>query len=262
MSRGAVTAMEFRLDHASLEVPHLRDAVSRLDRLLGLQVTVSPQAPERHGRIYLDRAYLEVAANPDVPAWDVTHFFLRFANPEWLRAHLDGAGLGYHYQVYRGVDGRWDDIELDIADVPVPILVRRTAPAVVARDWPPPLEHPHRCGASTLAAVHVPVASIQQAADVYARLLAVELPRVFSGPGPGQLRTAFHLGSGTIVLSQGEERRAVVLGVASLELSKTVLSQALPIDDEGVAWLDPSTTSNLRIGLVETRSIADPPVGT
>ena len=257
-----VTAMELRLDHASIEVPHLGDAVGRLDGLLGLEVTVSPQAPERHGRIYLDRAYLEVAANPDVPAWNVTHFFLRFSDPKWLRGHLDGAGLGYHYQVYQGVDGHWDDIELDIADVPVPILVRRTEPAAVARDWPPPLEHPHRCGASTLAAVRVPVASIEQAADVYARLLAVEVPRRFSGPGPGQLRTAFHLGSGTIVLSEGDQQRAVVLGVASLELSRTVLSQVLPIDDEGVAWLDPSTTSNLRIGLVETRSIADPPVGT
>jgi hypothetical protein len=159
------------------------------------------------------------------------------------------------------VDGRWDDIELDVADVPVPILVRRTASAAVARDWPPPLDHPHRCGASTLAAVHVPVASIRQAADVYARLLAVALPGVFSRPGPGHLRTAFHLGSGTIVLREGGERRAIVLGVASLELSRTVLSQVLPIDDEGVAWLDPSTTSNLRIGLVETRAMADPPVG-
>jgi hypothetical protein len=254
--------MELRLDHASIEVPHLGDAVGSLDGRLGLEVTVSPQAPERHGRIYLDRAYLEVAANPDVPAWNVTHFFLRFSDPNWLRGHLDGAGLGYHYQVYQGVDGHWDDIELDIADVPVPILVRRTEPAAVARDWPPPLEHPHRCGASALAAVRVPVASIEQAADVYARLLAVEVPRSFSGPGPGQLRTAFHLGSGTIVLSEGDQQRAIVLGVASLEMSRTVLSQVLPIDDEGVAWLDPSTTSNLRIGLVETRSIADPPVGT
>jgi catechol 2,3-dioxygenase-like lactoylglutathione lyase family enzyme len=261
MSRGAAATMELRLDHASVEVPNLADAVRRLDRLLGLRVTVSPQAPERHGRIYLDRAYLEVAADPDVPAWEVTHFFLRFSDPTWLRAHLDGAGLGYRYQVYRGVDGRWDDIELDIGDVPVPILVRRTAPAAVARDWPPPLGWPHRCGAFTLAAVHIPVASIQQAAGVYARLLGVALPRVVSGPGPGQLRTAFDLGSGSIVLREGAERRAVVLGVASLELSRTALSQVLLIDDDGVAWLDPSTTSNLRIGLVETRSITDAPVG-
>ncbi|HZD68864.1 MAG TPA: VOC family protein [Actinomycetes bacterium] len=262
MSHGANTARQFRLDHASIQVPHLAEAVGRLERLLGLEVTVSPQAPERHGRIYLDRAYLEVAANPDVPAWEVTHFFLRFSDPTWLRARLDDAGLGYRHQVYRGVDGRWDDIELDIADVPVPILVRRTQPAAVAHNWPPPLDHPHRCGASTLAAVHVPVTSIQQAADVYARLLAVAVPRVFSGPEPCQRRTAFDLGSGTIVLSEGDERRAVVLGVASLELSRTVLSQVLPVDDEGVAWLDPSTTSNLRIGLVETRAVADPPAGT
>ena len=45
---GVVTAMELRLDHASIEVPHLGDAVGSLDGLLGLEVTVSPQAPERH----------------------------------------------------------------------------------------------------------------------------------------------------------------------------------------------------------------------
>jgi hypothetical protein len=50
MPHRAVTATQFRLDHASMEVSHLGGAVGRLDRLLGLQVTVSPQAPEHHGR--------------------------------------------------------------------------------------------------------------------------------------------------------------------------------------------------------------------
>jgi catechol 2,3-dioxygenase-like lactoylglutathione lyase family enzyme len=124
MADVAVPAVELRLDHVSIEVPDFADAIGRLDGKLGLRVTVSPQAPGRHGRVYLDRAYLEVAAHPGNRAWAVTSFFLRFSDLEGLRAHLGGARLGYRYRVYEGVDGRWQDVELDAADVPVPVLVR------------------------------------------------------------------------------------------------------------------------------------------
>ena len=260
MARDTVSAGELRLDHVSVEVPDFADAVGRLDERFGLQVTVSPQAPGRHGRVYLDRAYLEVAAHPGSPAWAATSFFLRFSDPEALRAHLEGAGLGYRSRVYEGVDGRWEDVELDVADVPVPILVRRTEPAQVARNWPPPLDRPHRCGAVTLAAVHLPVASIEAAADIYARLLNVEVPPALSGRRP-QRRGVFHLGSATIKLVEDGEQPAVVLGVASLQMSRAVLSSVLlPPDDEGVAWLDPSATSGLEAGLAEVHgSVPDLP---
>lgn len=247
-----IPAAGLRLDHVSIEVSDFATAVSRLDEELGLRVTVSPQEPGRHGRVYLDRAYLEVAAHPGGPAWAVRSFFLRFSDPEGLSAHLEGAGFAYRYRDYEGVDGRWEDVELDVADVPVPILVRRTEPAQVARDWPPPLGKPHRCGAFTLAAIHLPVVSIEAAADVYARLLNVEAPPVLSGPGPHRRLGVFHLGSATIMLVEGRERRAVVLGVASLEKSRAFLSSVLrPPDDEGVAWLEPSATSGLAVGLLE-----------
>ncbi len=183
MTQVAVPAVELRLDHVSIEVPDFADAGGRLTEQFGLRVTVSPQAPERHGRVYLDRAYLEVAAHPGSPTWAVGSFFLRFSDLEGLRARLGSARLGYRCQAYEGVDGRWEDVELDVAGVPLPILVRRTEPAQVARNWPPPLDEPHRCGAVTLAAVHLPVASIDAAADVYARLLNVDAPRALCSPG-------------------------------------------------------------------------------
>jgi hypothetical protein len=51
-----------------------------------------------------------------------------------------------------------------------------------------------------------------------------------------------------------------VLGVASAETSRAVLASVLiPPDGDGVAWLDPSATSDLAIGLVEFHgSIPDP----
>lgn len=218
MAQVAVPAEELWLDHVSIEVADFASAAGRLDEEFGLRVTVSPQAPERHGRVYLDRAYLEVAARAGSPTWAVGSFFLRFSDLEGLRDRLGGARLGYRYRVYEGVDGRWDDVELDAAGVPVPILVRRTEPAQVARNWPPPLDEPHRCGAVTLAAVHLPVASIEAAADLYARLLNVDTPRALSGPGPR--RRVFHLGSANLMLVEDGEHRAVVLGVASLEMAK------------------------------------------
>ena len=256
MARDTVSAGELRLDHVSIEVPDFAEAVGRLDERFGLQVTVSPQAPGRHGRVYLDRAYLEVAAHPGSPAWAATSFFLRFSDPEGLRAHLEAVRLGYRYRVYEGVDGQWDDVELDVADVPVPILVRRTEPAQAARNWPPPLDMPHRCAAVTLAAVHLPVASIEAAADIYARLLNVEAPTALSGRGRHR-QVVFQLGPATITLVEDGERRAVVLGVTSLEVSRAVLSSALlPPDHEGIAWLDPSATSGLAVGLAEVHGSA------
>ena len=143
----------------------------------------------------------------------------------------------------------------------MPVLVRRTEPAQVARDWPPPLDKPHRCGAVTLAAVHLPVASLEAAADVYARLLSDEAAPALSRSGPHR-RGVFHLSSGTITLVEGAERPAVVLGVASLETSRAVLSSVLlPPGRDGVAWLGPSATSGLTIGLTEMAhsSLPDPP---
>jgi hypothetical protein len=42
---------------------------------------VSPAAPERHSRVYLDRSYLEVSARPGGSGWSATLFFLRFRGP-------------------------------------------------------------------------------------------------------------------------------------------------------------------------------------
>lgn len=257
-------AAELLLDHVTIDVPDFADAVGRFGESLGLRVTVSPQASDRHGRIFLDRTYLEVAAHPGSPSWAVTSFFLRFSSLQALRAHLEGARIGYRYRVYQGVDGLWDDVELDVADVPMPILVRRTEPAQVARNWPPPLDKPHRCGAFMLAAVHLPVASIEAAADTYARLLNVGASHSAPGPEQARRRKVFHCGSARIMLIEHGERPAVVLGVASLDTSNAALSSVLdPPDDEGVAWMSTQATSNLAIGLVEAehRSVPHPRKG-
>jgi hypothetical protein len=128
---------------------------------------------------------------------------------------------------------RSDDIELDVADVSLPGLVRRTEPVEVARDWPPPLDRAHRCGAFTLFAVHVPVPSIEEAAEVYG--CSARASHTPGRPGLGRRRAVFRLASAEIVLVDDDGRRAVVLGVSSLERPRSVLTSVLLPADEG-AW--------------------------
>lgn len=242
------------LDHASIQVPELPTAVKHLHRI-GLRATESPAAPERHSRVYLDRSYLEVSADPGSSGWAAPLFFLRFEDPVWLRAHLDRVGFTSRFGTYEGVDGTWDDVEVGGWSVPLPILVRRTAPAEIAHWWPPPLREPHRCGATSLAEVHVGVSALEPAVEAYARLLG---PR--EGPSPtadvptGRRRAVLPAASGRIVLLEGgaDAVEGIVLGVGSMTRMQEELGRHVIRDqDDPVAWLDPAVTFGLRLGFVE-----------
>jgi Glyoxalase-like domain len=247
----AFRGVPLQLDHASVWVPDLATAVEHLDWRLGLRATVTPEAPERHSRVYLDRSYLEVAAEASGAVWASTFFFLRFDDPDALRAHLEDAGIEYRFSEYKGVDGTWDDVEIRAGAVPFPILVRRTAPDSVARDWPPPLAVAHRCGARMLAAVHVEVPSLEEAADAYRRLLGedhVSWPDDERRQGHEHVRLA----SGGILLEEAVHGGlGLVLGVRSLEATRAALDGRLARTDESVAWLDPDETFGLRLGFAE-----------
>jgi hypothetical protein len=241
------------LDHASIAVPALPPAIDLLARRYALDLVPTVGAAHRHGRIYLDRTYLEVSA-ADRSNWEVAAFFLGFSDLARLRRQLSLAGLAHHHQVYEGVDGRWDDVTIELADVSVPVLVRRTEPVELARNWPPPLEAAHRCGATILAEVHVPVSSLREAADLYTRLLGGEPSWVAAGGPSVHPRAVFHLGTGRVVLAEGAPEYAVVLGVPSLATSRAVLGPALlPPDDRGVSWFARAPGPDLPLGLVPLR---------
>lgn len=254
MDPDASTVVPLWLDHASVEVQDLLAATEHFDWRLGLRVTVSPAAPERHGRVYLDRTYLELAVGSTGPEWRARLYFLRFDDPVALRGHLEAAGLGYRFGEYEGVDGTWDDVEIHADPVPMPILVRRTQPPEAARSWPPSLAEPHRSGARTLAEVDVGVLSLDAAIEPYRRLLTLdERPEPSTDPLSGRPRIELPTASGRIVLLEGgsDEVERLVLGVDSVEATGDALGKLLIREGDAVAWLDPAETFGLRFGFIE-----------
>lgn len=247
MTAEAATRVPLWLDHASLAVPDLHDAIAELEARFGLRTTVTAADPQRHGRIHLERSYLEVSSHEAVADWSLPLFFLRFADLEGLRRHLAATGLAYEVGVYRGVDGEWDDVAVDGGTTPLPILVRRTHPPEIARSWPPPLAEPHPCGATSLEAVHLNVPELGSALDVYGRLLGVKFLAATDNTVPCAELT---LTSGRIVLVEGAPAgiAGIVLGVGSPDAPKTVVGH---LTGSPVRWVDPTTSHGLRIGFVE-----------
>lgn len=242
-------ALQLKLDHASIAVPDMDLAVDMLAGVAGLQVTRSPADPRRHGRIYLDRSYLEVAADPSLDRWQCLLFFLRFDDPAMLDDHLAAAGIENRIGTYQGVDGTWDDVEVSLGDVPLPILVRRTHPPDIAADWPPAIKTPHPGGARTLAQVHVAVSDLAAAEEAYARLLGIPCVRQVDSRG-SPLRV-FPAPPGRIVLSSGPAPgiTAIVIGIHA-----TPPADAPPegASVEDIAWLDLPVVAAVRLGLAGT----------
>lgn len=128
-----------RLDHASLYVPSLDEAVARFERAFPSAIVRTPGVRE-HARLHFDRTYLELRESAEVSAFALRHAFLRAedltAEAEALRARgLTVADISR----YDGADGAWSELHPRTPDVAVPLpIVRRIEPAAIARDWPPP----------------------------------------------------------------------------------------------------------------------------
>lgn len=173
------------LDHTSLVVGDVAQAALFLEERLGFRLTLTPQAPDSHGRIFLDRTYVEVSTGngpatdgttPLLGAWSMV--FLRTADPYSFGERARHLGLRPSGPaVYHGHDGDWLEVELR-ARVPrslLPIVLQRITPADVAANWPPPLAEPHPNGAHRLASVCLLAQNDAQAevlVDVLARAAA------------------------------------------------------------------------------------------
>ncbi len=155
-----------QLDHSSLNVSELAAAQSCLERQLGFRLSVTRTAPRSHGRIFLDRGYIEVAASAELPrglprAASLLSWGGYFFRVEAIEAFVEAASeRGVEVSapsVYTGHDGEWLDVLIGHPtwrDL-FPIIVQRISPPEIAADWPPPLRDEHPNGARTLASVYL-----------------------------------------------------------------------------------------------------------
>lgn len=173
-----------RLDHVTLTVEDYESSVPLLAGGLGFEVTTTGR-DARHGRVFLDRGYVELAGTPDPPpvpipddrSWRFSGFFLRSGRLEDHARLLREHGLPVEGPTeYRGQDGVWLDLAFGapLPEPVSPIFVERITPREVAADWPPALRHPHPNGSRTLKSVYLVTEQLETAFSFYRCLLAAE----------------------------------------------------------------------------------------
>lgn len=208
-----------RVDHASLRVTSLDAAIATLENSLGLSPTRSPRAPDRHSRLYFHRSYLEVSQG-ETPGLEL--YFFGFDDLEAVERHLTGSGLRFRSEPYLGVDGAWDNLEVEAPPgVPAPILVRRLQPPELAgANWPPPRAEGWSCGAREVRGFRLRVASLKTATPFFEALLQ-------TGFTDGRGRWS----GGALSLIEGAPGiDAILLGVDDLARTRAHLAQrGLPL---------------------------------
>jgi len=277
--------MSFELDHASLQLADMGQAIRALHERLGLEPLLGIGDPEHHGRIVFENTYVELTVPAQGPPalsspWTLPWFFLRFSDdPSALCARLRDAGLSPCFQLFEGDDGCWTEIRLDTArETPAPLLLQRPARrSFLTGTLPRPMPS-HGCGAFQLAGVLVVTPDLLATLELYRRLLGISplpkpyLDRVFAGR-----RVDLRLPSGRLGFLQPEgaglaSRALEAWGPGPLGLQLAVES-FWPVEEQtarlgihterGITprgaemWIDPQETFGVSFGYVEEL----PPIG-
>ena len=145
---------------ALAEAPPVIDHVSvtsSLDALdeLGFSLTPTKGSGGRHGRVMLDRTYLEVTLESEDSSVFGRGWFLRPPDIQAAPARLRQHGIpATDPTLYEGHDGSWLDVEMDVPAL-ARVLPTLTCRLHVADCWPPPLREPHPNQATGIAELHL-----------------------------------------------------------------------------------------------------------
>lgn len=148
------------LDHVCLNAPSLEAADDFLWEALGLALTLTPGLEGEHGRVLLDRTYIDVRTHaadskPETPL-ELPAFLLGHADIATAVGLLTAAGIGTTTAPFLAIDGAWQDAVLEErTGVPPVLLTRRSEPPEMAAIWPPPLEEAHLGGILRLTGVQL-----------------------------------------------------------------------------------------------------------
>jgi hypothetical protein len=165
-----------------MKIPHL-DHVSLVgDRAafeeLGFRVTPTSDAGQ-HGRIFLDRTYLEVTPRDRGRAGlGAAGWFLRPSDPFEAAEAMRAAGLTIEGPSrFQGDDGSWLDLLiLGASPAALPMVTKRSDQPEEA--WPPALVDPHPNGAVRVSALHL---RLQYPSSLLRVFEVLEVPRSNEG---------------------------------------------------------------------------------
>lgn len=170
--------MTLWLDHASLTVPDFAEGADLLAERFGMWVARTPGHTDAHGRVMLDRGYIELSEGADddgLPPLALPRFFLGHPDVPAAIALLREAGLAHAPAVtFHGHDGVWwDGVPEAPAGVPGPVLVQRISPLEIAADWPPARTDPQQGGYIRLAAVCLVTPYVADTVNFYTWLVTM-----------------------------------------------------------------------------------------
>jgi hypothetical protein len=191
-----------------MKIPHL-DHVSLVgDRAyfenLGFRVAPTLDSGQ-HGRIFLDRTYLEVTPWEDGRrGLGARGWFLRPSDPFKAAEAIRASGLKVKGpSQYEGDDGRWLDVLISAASpAALPIITKRSDRP--EEWWPPALADPHPNGASRISTLRL---RLRSPGSLLRVLESLGVPR--SSP------TTFRLAGGvSVVVEHSPDRPEGIVAIA------------------------------------------------
>ena len=208
------------LDHVKLRVADMAFG-GRFLASLGFRLTPSSGAEGRHGRVLLDRSYIEVSPAIDASETeraDWSGYFLRTADAVALASTTSGDTFRWRGpNRFQGVDGEWLDtvIAHDGLHAELPLVVQRITPVEVARDWPPSLTTAHPNGVLRMLDVHVVTEQAQALARVLSQACGTEATPPRPNTSLGATECRIPLGAGGVVVL-----KPMSVGPAATRLSR------------------------------------------
>lgn len=266
--------MDLFLDHVSFEVDDLRKSKDFVETLLGFTLTLTPQQPDSHSIIRLDRSYIEVwkpeertTASQKFPT-DISLYFLRAANFNAFLQDCKSRNIPIKDPVeYVAASGSvWYDVEFDapIADL-LPFVVQPIPPEETVKAWPYPLREEHPNALRTISAYHITTNRYNELLQFFSLLLNQDELTWQENPFFETEQVSFRLSNGRIVICKpsrpileqtylgpnGEGLFAITFKSGDVEKTQRFFSGSLlerTEDEFDIEWLMPGNELNIYLG--------------
>jgi len=266
--------MEFSLDHISLQISHVGKHKAFIENDLGFILNLTPQLPDHHGYILLDRTGIEVSSSTETtthhPGFPTSaEFFLRTDNFNALCHERQTRQLPLKApEEYIATDGSvWYDLEFDMPELIdlLPMITQLIQPEEKVKKHPSPLIEEHPNALRTLSAVYLMTNRYDDLVRVFSDFLDQPKPTWQENHFFGTEQRTFHLSNGEIVIckparsilkqtylgSEGEGIFGLFLQSGNRQRTDRFYSESrfdIIKDELGMHWLRPNADLKFFLG--------------